>query len=591
MDTLEYKIVEMSFDDGKFQRDELLDSLFRKVRIKAFASGSNAHTLPVDVDVLKRAAYTIYNQPILWKYSKALDDAMSHEKDEVPCGFVPKENNSIEFLEENDRVYIVINALLWTRYSGRLVEIFERDHEKSVSVEMACDTVQCAEGDSITDYVISGITILGEWVNPAVKGCKAELINFAEDQEKFLKMYNFAEDTIQIVNTKESAVNGKWDNPRRKLLSPILKASNKTALLNEAYLIPDLENPTVTNCKYPHHVIRDGKLVLHIRGVQAAFARAEQQGIVQGKVKAHLLRHYRELGLTTQNFAEFGFSEECFNTYFRQELEEGERQMDNKFAIEGREAWGDVIHKVQEHEGKGAYVDSVEKDHIIYTKDNVRYRVEADVSVGKDDKTVSASIKWDTVKKDKDQKMACNSEEKDMACKDDKQMSKDAHTSGGVADEYDDDTTKKEDVEQKEEDDEDFSQENFAKMKAELKELKEKFAKLSADNAVYMAKCEAMSDYEELKQFKCDAEAKAKQEEQMCKMNKVFDEMEEKGAKIDSKHREELVKKFAECGSVELWSNYVKAFVFDNYSGSGEQRIAFAQQPETTRASSIWDEF
>lgn len=572
MNTLEYKIVEMSFDDGKFQRDEVLDSLFRKVRIKAFASGSNAHTLPVSVDVLKRAAYTIYNQPILWKYSKSLDDAMSHEKDEVPCGFVPKENNSIKFLEENDRTYIVLNALLWTRYSGRLIEIFERDSEKSVSVEMACDTVSNEYGDEITDYVISGITILGEWVNPAVKGCKAELINFAEDKERFLKMYNFAEDNIPIVNTKESAVNGKWDNPRRKLLTPILKASNKTALLNEAYLLPDLENPTVTTCKYPHHVIRDGKLVLHIRGVQAAFARAEQQGIVHGKVKAHLLRHYRELGLNTQNFAEFGFSEEYFNTYFRKELEEGERCMDNKFAIEGREAWGEVIRKVQDHEGKGAYVDSVEKDHIIYTKQGVRYHVDADVSVGKDDKTVDVVIKWDTVKKDKDQKMA-----------------DDAHSKGGVADEYDDDLTETQRREQKKEDD-DFSYERFKEIKNELKELKEKFAKLSADNAVYMAKCEAMADYDELKQFKCNAEAKAKQEEQMCKMNKVFDEMEEKGAKIDSEHKEELIKKFAECGSVELWSNYVKAFVFDNYSSNGEQRIAFANSTNTHNSSSVWDE-
>src|SRR5699024_8939138 len=65
-----------------------------------------------------------------------------------------------------------------------------------------------------------------------------------------------------------------------------------------------------------------------------------------------------------------------------------------------------VIKKVQDHEGDGAYVDSIENDHIIYTKDDVRYRVEADIKVDKDDKSVDADIKWDTVKKDKDQKMA-----------------------------------------------------------------------------------------------------------------------------------------------------------------------------------------
>ena len=61
--------------------------------------------------------------------------------------------------------------------------------------------------------------------------------------------------------------------------------------------------------------------------------------------------------------------------------------------------------KVQDHEGKDVYVDSVEKDHIIYTKGDERYRVEADIKVSKDDKKVSADIKWNTVKKDKVQKM------------------------------------------------------------------------------------------------------------------------------------------------------------------------------------------
>lgn len=75
-----------------------------------------------------------------------------------------------------------------------------------------------------------------------------------------------------------------------------------------------------------------------------------------------------------------------------------------KFAIEGREAWGDVIKQVEEHEGGHVYVDSVEKDKIIYTdKDGVRYDVKSDVKVGKDDKTVEAKIDWTTKKKSEDQ--------------------------------------------------------------------------------------------------------------------------------------------------------------------------------------------
>lgn len=45
-------------------------------------------------------------------------------------------------------------------------------------------------------------------------------------------------------------------------------------------------------------------MVLDRAGVIAAFQRASQQGIVSGEIKSHLLRHYRELGLSVENFEE-----------------------------------------------------------------------------------------------------------------------------------------------------------------------------------------------------------------------------------------------------------------------------------------------
>ena len=96
-----------------------------------------------------------------------------------------------------------------------------------------------------------------------------------------------------------------------------------------------------------------------------------------------------------------------------------------QFEIEGRKAWAKIIKKVQDHEGDGAYVDSIEDDHIIYTKDDVRYRVEADIDVDDDDKTVDADIKWDTVKKDKEQKMSVEDLIKEIENRDNIIMEKD----------------------------------------------------------------------------------------------------------------------------------------------------------------------
>lgn len=110
---------------------------------------------------------------------------------------------------------------------------------------------------------------------------------------------------IEIDNKKESAVNSSgWENPGKALYEPILKAPNKKSLVDEAYLIVEdgYEEAPSEKLKYPHHIIRNGKLILDVAGVKAAFVRAAQQGIDKGVVKAHLERHYKELGLSMENF-------------------------------------------------------------------------------------------------------------------------------------------------------------------------------------------------------------------------------------------------------------------------------------------------
>lgn len=549
-----YKIVGVQFADE--YSDSELDlkrrELFRRVRIKAFASGENAHTLPVDIDVLKRGAKTIYNVPVIWDYNPYLDDASTHTPNQVPVGFVPENDNPIEFLEEDGRTYLVVTALLWTKYTGRLIHILERDGgQKDVSIEMDCKCYETDDGDEIVDYYITGITLLGEYVNPAVKGCKAVMLEFADTQEIYDNMYTFAEGSIRIVNTKEAAVDGSWENPRRKLLRPILDASNKNALLNEAYLIPDLENPTTTNCKYPHHVVRDGRLVIHIGGLKAAFSRAAQQEIVKGKVKSHLLRHYHELGLNTENFAEFGFSQEEFSLYFSDESE-GDNDMEDK------KNFANIENPEDEKEVKNA--------------------APADGDEKKPEDT-DEKMADDTSKEDEDSKKEDKADDKDEKMSDD---------------EHDEKPEDKSDEDEKSDDDDDDEKKDFAeyaKKCAELEvkcaDLEKKCAELEADNKAYMARCEAMSDYEALKQFKCDAEAKAEQEKKMSEINQVFSELADKGFVMSDEQKAELSKKYDEYGTLDGFSNYAKAFAFDAMDSDKEVRMAY---PKTApKIEDIWD--
>lgn len=136
---------------------------------------------------------------------------------------------------------------------------------------------------------------------------------------------------LKINNTKEQAVSsGKWKDPGAKLYDQLLNAfycdgdiptdpkelekkikESKylqwNDFLKEAYLVAPIKgiknSPcgvtpySRSGCKYPHHVIRNGELVVSIPGLKAAYTRVKQMGIFSGEVKEHLERHYKELGI------------------------------------------------------------------------------------------------------------------------------------------------------------------------------------------------------------------------------------------------------------------------------------------------------
>ena len=211
-----------------------------------------------------------------------------------------------------------------------------------------------------------------------------------------------------------------------------------------------------------------------------------------------------------------------------------------QFEIEGRKTWAKVIKKVQDHEGDGAYVDSIEDNHIIYTKDNVRYRVEADVKVDKDDKSVDADIKWDTVKKDRDQKMAEMTPE---------EMAEKIGELQKNIEERDNIIMEKDEV--------------MKKMEEELSDLREfKKTCMEKDKA-----CAVESVMNEVKDFMNDEQFKALRDEGMA----------------------------CEFAQIDAWSNKVKAISFEsvksNKRSKGDGLMKFSAPVENTnnKSGSVWD--
>ena len=105
---------------------------------------------------------------------------------------------------------------------------------------------------------------------------------------------------IQIDNSRKAAVKSeKWDPNTAELIQIAMSSSTPYTLLKEIFLIvPNgTEYPAISKCKYPHHQIINGKCVLDIKGVSAAYARAKQQGVYEGDLKAHLEKHRIEIGM------------------------------------------------------------------------------------------------------------------------------------------------------------------------------------------------------------------------------------------------------------------------------------------------------
>lgn len=136
---------------------------------------------------------------------------------------------------------------------------------------------------------------------------------------------------MEIDNSKDSAIHGgKWGKPNSSFYDKLIKEDNYKSLINEAFLIHGDVNKdrkySSSGCKYPHHSIKNGKLVVNEAGVRAAYNRAKQMGVYHGKVKSHLEEHIKELGIFKDRSnvmkENFEFIESVLNNYYGTKLNE-----------------------------------------------------------------------------------------------------------------------------------------------------------------------------------------------------------------------------------------------------------------------------
>ena len=402
--------VEM-FEAENYDKDE-----FGIVHLDFLGTNPNSHQLEISEEVLKKYANTILGKWIVADMTKIIDCG-SHSPLEKIVGYIP-ETQDIKFTRNNDG-YLRANCvgIISKIYAQDFCEVFMNTNTKrSVSVEMLTAGEEFNQNKLVALNIV-GVTVLGLKIKPSSPGSEINFTRFSEKEKieekycnimqkmsnnglselkKFVKerRVNMEKKTYEVDKSKDSMVDTPWGNvDKTELYKKIVDASNADTLVKDVYMKVEngWKDAPSDKLKYPVMQFKGDTLVYNRNGLSSVlgYAKAESETDVVSKIE----KIYKSLDIEDNDDNK------------ESKGKENKTMQEQKFEIEGRKAWGDVIAKVQDHEGKDAYVDSVEKDHIIYTKGDERYRVEADVKVSKDDKKVSADIKWDTVKKDKVQKM------------------------------------------------------------------------------------------------------------------------------------------------------------------------------------------
>lgn len=201
----------LSFAIESAQVQETEDnSNFAIVSLDFFSSGRNAHNLIISEETLMRTSERIKNCPLIWKYDYFTNDAYTHDKDQVPCGFVPESAEVKSRKLDDGRVMLSVNAYLWKRYTGKLLDFFKRDGlQKPISVEISVNATKKHDNGQLEllDFDYQGITILGSLIKPAIFGASAKIIAFEKERK------NFYDDVIkEFSKTQQDKVFTKTKN-------------------------------------------------------------------------------------------------------------------------------------------------------------------------------------------------------------------------------------------------------------------------------------------------------------------------------------------------------------------------------------------
>ena len=217
-------IVLQSF--GEIQTSDTTTMGLTPCTLMACHTELNRNQSYIEEDVMNNALTSFSNRPIL-AYIHQLEDgtwdfydhriAVEEDDDgetrinylEQPIGVVPESCNArLEYDEEHDKNYVVVNGLLYDDYGNRAVDIINaNDGKVDVSVEIAINQMSYNAKDkylNIEDFTFMGVTCLGktpdgDTVHPGMEGANLKLDNFSAKENSMLSN-NYQDKLVEVLD-------------------------------------------------------------------------------------------------------------------------------------------------------------------------------------------------------------------------------------------------------------------------------------------------------------------------------------------------------------------------------------------------------
>lgn len=303
-------------DIQRIQAEDYAEDEFCLARLGFLSTRPNAHGLIISEEVLRESAPTILNKWLVADMT-AVYDASTHTDKEQIVGRIP-DNQKVEFVEDEDgylRAYV--DAVISKIYAKNFCEMFERNNNRSVSVEMITWGTEENE-DDLVGFRIVGCTVLGQSVSPSCPQSDITFTRFsAEEADSFFaqavggltdltkfvneRKHAMADKTYKVDKSKEAMSDDDWGSvDKTSMRDKIMDASNKSALVKSVYALVESgwEEAPSEHLKYPLMQLKGDTFVYNRNALSSAlgYAKKEEETAVVSKIE----KIYKKLGLDSE---------------------------------------------------------------------------------------------------------------------------------------------------------------------------------------------------------------------------------------------------------------------------------------------------